>query len=44
MIGPLFVIAMMVSVCGPKGPNFTQGEVEGALKELGLTIEQVFKF
>ncbi|KAF8951965.1 NADH-cytochrome b5 reductase [Podila verticillata] len=35
---------MMVSVCGPKGPNFTQGEVEGALKELGLTIEQVFKF
>ncbi|KAF9576254.1 NADH-cytochrome b5 reductase [Mortierella alpina] len=35
---------MMKSVSGPKGPNFTQGDVDGALKELGLTNEQVFKF
>ncbi|KAG0207503.1 NADH-cytochrome b5 reductase [Mortierella sp. GBA30] len=35
---------MMVAVSGPKGPNYTQGEVDGVLKELGLTIEQVFKF
>ncbi|KAF9928159.1 NADH-cytochrome b5 reductase [Linnemannia zychae] len=35
---------MMKSVCGPKGPNFTQGEVEGALKELGFDSDHVFKF
>jgi cytochrome-b5 reductase len=35
---------MMDVVSGNKGPNFTQGEVTGALKELGLTIGQVFKF
>ncbi|KAF9427870.1 NADH-cytochrome b5 reductase [Entomortierella beljakovae] len=35
---------MMKSVSGPKGPNFTQGDVDGALKELGLTNEQVFKY
>ncbi|KAF9568111.1 NADH-cytochrome b5 reductase [Mortierella alpina] len=35
---------MMAAVSGPKGPNYTQGEVEGVLKQLGLTIEQVFKF
>ncbi|KAG0201208.1 NADH-cytochrome b5 reductase [Mortierella sp. GBA30] len=35
---------MMKAVSGPKGPNFTQGDVDGALKELGLTNEQVFKF
>ncbi|KAF9108706.1 NADH-cytochrome b5 reductase [Mortierella sp. GBA35] len=35
---------MMKSVCGPKGPNFTQGEVDGALKELGLDSDHVFKF
>ncbi|KAG0049857.1 NADH-cytochrome b5 reductase [Gryganskiella cystojenkinii] len=35
---------MMVAVSGPKGPNYTQGEVSGALQELGLTIEQVYKF
>ncbi|KAI1303944.1 NADH-cytochrome b5 reductase [Mortierella claussenii] len=35
---------MMKLVSGPKGPNFTQGEVDGALKELGLTNDQVFKF
>ena len=37
-------IAMMAAVSGSKGPNYTQGEVEGVLKELGLTSEQVFKF
>ncbi|KAF9175153.1 NADH-cytochrome b5 reductase [Mortierella sp. AD011] len=35
---------MMKTVSGPKGPNFTQGDVDGALKELGLTNEDVFKF
>ncbi|KAF9152189.1 NADH-cytochrome b5 reductase [Linnemannia schmuckeri] len=35
---------MMKSVCGVKGPNFTQGEVDGALKELGLDSDHVFKF
>ncbi|KAF9997957.1 NADH-cytochrome b5 reductase [Entomortierella chlamydospora] len=35
---------MVKSVSGPKGPNFTQGDVGGALKELGLTNEDVFKF
>ncbi|KAF9580641.1 NADH-cytochrome b5 reductase [Lunasporangiospora selenospora] len=35
---------MMKTVSGTKGPNFTQGEVDGALKELGLTSEHVFKF
>ncbi|KAG0341343.1 NADH-cytochrome b5 reductase [Podila humilis] len=36
--------AMMTLVSGGKGPNFTQGEVEGIFKELGLSSEQVFKF
>ncbi|KAF8988329.1 NADH-cytochrome b5 reductase [Podila verticillata] len=36
--------AMMTLVSGGKGPNFTQGEVEGILKDLGLNSEQVFKF
>lgn len=35
---------MMQAVCGVKGPNFTQGEVDGALKELGLDSDHVFKF
>ncbi|KAG0260366.1 NADH-cytochrome b5 reductase [Actinomortierella ambigua] len=35
---------MMKAVCGVKGPNFTQGEVDGALKELGYDSEHVFKF
>lgn len=38
------MIVMMKSVCGVKGPNFTQGEVDGALKELGLDSDHVFKF
>lgn len=43
----------LVVVCGPpkmvslvsggKGPNFTQGEVEGILKKKGFTSENVFK-
>jgi len=39
-----FFIAMMKTVSGSKGPNFTQGDVDGALKELGLTNELVFKY
>ncbi|KAF9348326.1 NADH-cytochrome b5 reductase [Mortierella sp. AD094] len=35
---------MMKLVSGPKGPNFTQGDVGGALKDLGLTNDNVFKF
>ncbi|KAG0230508.1 NADH-cytochrome b5 reductase [Actinomortierella wolfii] len=35
---------MMKAVCGVKGPNFTQGEVDGALKDLGYDSEHVFKF
>lgn len=35
---------MMKLVSGGKGPNFTQGEVEGILKDIGLNSEQVFKF
>ncbi|KAF9936902.1 NADH-cytochrome b5 reductase [Modicella reniformis] len=35
---------MMKTVSGAKGPNFTQGDVGGALKELGLTNDQVFKY
>ncbi|KAI8360557.1 hypothetical protein B0O80DRAFT_206679 [Mortierella sp. GBAus27b] len=35
---------MMKTVSGSKGPNFTQGDVDGALKELGLTNDLVFKF
>lgn len=37
-------IAMMKTVSGSKGPNFSQGDVDGALKELGLTNDFVFKF
>jgi cytochrome-b5 reductase len=31
------------TVSGPKGPNFTQGSVDGILKNLGFKEEQVFK-
>ena len=44
----------MIFICGPppmykalsgaKGPKGTQGEIDGALKDLGYTIEQVYKF
>mmetsp|Transcript_67343 Transcript_67343/g.154302 ORF Transcript_67343/g.154302 Transcript_67343/m.154302 type:complete len:294 (-) Transcript_67343:297-1178(-) len=35
---------MMDAVCGPKGKNYTQGELQGLLKERGFTAEQVYKF
>ncbi|ORZ27618.1 NADH-cytochrome b5 reductase 2 [Lobosporangium transversale] len=35
---------MMNAISGPKNPDLTQGELIGALKDLGLTSEQVFKF
>ena len=35
---------MMASVCGSKAPDYSQGEVDGHLKALGYTKEQVFKF
>ncbi|KAF9904441.1 Triose-phosphate Transporter [Lobosporangium transversale] len=34
---------MMNAISGPKNPDLTQGELIGALKDLGLTSEQVFK-
>lgn len=34
----------MKALSGPKGKNFTQGELSGVLKELGYTSEQVYKF
>eukprot|EP00301_Raphidiophrys_heterophryoidea_P018725 c3733_g1_i1.p1 GENE.c3733_g1_i1~~c3733_g1_i1.p1 ORF type:complete len:272 (+),score=69.56 c3733_g1_i1:51-818(+) len=36
--------AMVSIICGSKGPNFTQGEVDGVLKDLGYTSAHVFKF
>jgi cytochrome-b5 reductase len=35
---------MLASIAGPKGKNFTQGELSGLLKDLGYTSEQVYKF
>jgi cytochrome-b5 reductase len=35
---------MYESISGPKAKDFTQGEVGGALKELGYTKDQVYKF
>jgi len=35
---------MLAAVSGPKGPNYTQGEVGGLLQQLGYTSEQVYKF
>lgn len=34
----------MKALSGPKGKNFTQGELSGILKELGYTSDQVYKF
>jgi cytochrome-b5 reductase len=31
------------TVCGPKGPNFTQGTVGGFLETLGFTSDRVYK-
>lgn len=35
---------MLDSLCGPKGPNKTQGTVGGILQEIGYTESQVYKF
>jgi len=35
---------MVKAISGTKGPNYTQGEVDGVLKHLGFTPENVFKF
>lgn len=35
---------MMKAISGAKAPDYTQGEVDGLLKDLGYTKEQVFKF
>ena len=35
---------MYEAICGPKDATGKQGEVGGALKKLGYTSEQVFKF
>eukprot|EP00461_Guttulinopsis_vulgaris_P004764 UN04766 len=35
---------MMEAISGPKGPNYTQGELKGLLKNLGYTESDVFKF
>jgi len=35
---------MLKAVAGPKGENYTQGEVGGVLKELGFTQDMVYKF
>mgnify|MGYP001068988252 CR=1 FL=1 len=34
----------MTAVSGAKAPDYSQGEVDGALKELGFTKDNVFKF
>ena len=35
---------MVAALAGPKTKDFKQGEVEGALKSLGYTSDDVFKF
>ncbi|KAG0250573.1 NADH-cytochrome b5 reductase [Mortierella polycephala] len=35
---------LMAAVSGEKNPDKSQGEIDGILKALGLTIEQVYKF
>ena len=36
--------AFMAAICGDKAKDYSQGEVGGALKELGFSSEQVYKF
>jgi cytochrome-b5 reductase len=36
--------AMMKAISGSKAPDYTQGELDGVLKTMGYTKEQVFKF
>jgi cytochrome-b5 reductase len=35
---------MMAALSGNKGEGGVQGEVEGVLKEMGYTSDQVFKY
>ncbi len=35
---------MMNAISGNKAPDYTQGVLSGALKDLGYVEEQVFKF
>ena len=35
---------MMKAISGTKAKDFSQGEVDGALKQLGYTKDSVFKF
>jgi hypothetical protein len=35
---------MMKAISGPKAPDYTQGELDGALAALGYNKDQVFKF
>jgi len=35
---------MMNAISGPKGPNYTQGDVGGVLKDLGFDKDHVYKF
>lgn len=35
---------MMAAISGPKAKDFTQGEVDGALKDLGYESSMVYKF
>jgi cytochrome-b5 reductase len=40
-----FPVAPMVkAISGSKAPDYSQGEVDGLLKELGYTSKNVFKF
>jgi len=36
--------AFMKAISGDKAKDYSQGEVGGALKELGFSSEQVYKF
>ena len=36
--------AFMKAISGDKAKDYSQGEVEGALKDLGFSKEQVYKF
>lgn len=35
---------MMKAISGPKAPDYSQGEVDGVLKNLGYTKDNVYKF
>ncbi|KAJ3301518.1 NADH-cytochrome b5 reductase [Kappamyces sp. JEL0829] len=45
--GKIFVCGppgQVAAICGPKGKNYTQGDIGGLLAKMGYTIEEVFKF